>query len=85
MRVMPLHSAIANKRTEIVWSLVDHDADVNAVQADDFYAAARSGSKWMLDVAQWLLDRSAQVNPRLKSSGQNADRIVKGASARRWS
>jgi uncharacterized protein len=70
MRVMPLHSAIANKRTEIVRLLLDHDADVNAVQADDFTPLHEAAQNGMLDVAQWLLDRSAQVNPRLKSSGQ---------------
>src|SRR5512139_1229203 len=36
MRVMPLHSAIANQRAHIVWLLLDHGADVNASQADDF-------------------------------------------------
>src|SRR5512135_3096541 len=33
MRVMPLHSAIANRRSAIVRLLLDHGADVNAAQA----------------------------------------------------
>ena len=70
MRVMPLHSAIANQRTEIVRLLLDHGADVNAAQADDFTPLHEAAQNGMLDVAQWLIDRGASVNPRLSSSGQ---------------
>jgi uncharacterized protein len=70
MRVMPLHSAIANQRTKIVQLLLDHGADVNAAQADDFTPLHEAAQNGMLDVTQWLLDRGAQVNPRLKSNSQ---------------
>ena len=70
MRVMPLHSAIANKRMEIVRLLLDHGAEVNVTQADDFTPLHEAAQNGMLDVTQWLLDRGAQVNPRLSSSGK---------------
>jgi ankyrin repeat protein len=65
---MPLHSAIANRRTAIVRLLLDHGADVNATQADGFTPLHEAAQNGMLDVTQWLLDRGAHVNPRLSSS-----------------
>jgi ankyrin repeat protein len=70
MRVMPLHSAIANRRTEIVRLLLDHDADANATQADDFTPLHEAAQNGMLDVTQWLIDRGAAINPRLSSNGR---------------
>ena len=71
MRVMPLHSAIANRRTAIVKLLLDHGAEVNAAQADDFTPLHEAAQNGLLDVTQWLLDRGANVNPRLSSSGNS--------------
>jgi ankyrin repeat protein len=70
MRVMPLHSAIANRHTASVRLLLDHGADVNAAQADDFTPLHEAAQNGLLDVTQWLLDRGANVNPRLSSSGK---------------
>jgi ankyrin repeat protein len=70
MRVMPLHSAIANRHTEIVRLLLDQGADVNATQADDFTPLHEAAQNGMLEVAQWLLDRGAAINPRLSSNGK---------------
>ena len=70
MRVMPLHSAIANKQTEIARRLLDHGADVDATQADDFTPLHEAAQNGLLDVTQWLLERGANVNPRLSSSGK---------------
>jgi ankyrin repeat protein len=70
MRVMPLHSAVANKRTEIVRLLLDHGVDVNATQADDFTPLHEAAQNGMLAVTQWLLDRDAKINPRLSSDGK---------------
>jgi ankyrin repeat protein len=70
MRVMPLHSAIANQHSAIVRLLLDHGADVNATQADDFTPLHEAAQNGMLDVTQWLLDRGAAINPRLSSSGK---------------
>ena len=58
------------ERTEIVKLLLDHGADVNATQADDFTPLHEAAQNGMLDVTQWLLDRGAQINPRLSSSGK---------------
>lgn len=70
MRVMPLHSAVANRQTQIVTMLLDHGADVNTTQADDLTPLHEAAQNGMLDVARWLLDRGARVNPRLSSSGK---------------
>ena len=70
MRVMPLHSAIANKHGAIVRLLLDHGADVNAAQADDFTPLHEAAQNGMPDVTQWLIDRGADVHPRLSSSGK---------------
>lgn len=70
MRVMPLHSAIANKRIEIVKLLLDHEADINAAQADDFTPLHEAAQNGLLDVTQWLIERGAAINPRLSSTGK---------------
>ena len=70
MRVMPLHSAIANRHAAIVRLLLDHDANVNATQADDFTPLHEAAQNGMLDVTQWLLERGANANPPLSSSGK---------------
>ena len=70
MRVMPLHSAIANRRIEIVKLLLEQGADVNTVQADDFTPLHEAAQNGLLEVTQWLLDRGAQVSPRLSSNGK---------------
>ena len=70
MRVMPLHSAIANRRIEITRRLLEHGADVNAMQADDFTPLHEAAQNGLLDVTQWLLERGVKVNPRLSSNGK---------------
>jgi uncharacterized protein len=70
MRVMPLHSAIANRHAAIVQLLLEHGADADAAQADAFTPLHEAAQNGMLDVTQWLLDRGANVNPRLSSSGK---------------
>jgi ankyrin repeat protein len=70
MRVMPLHSAVANQHAEIVKLLLDNEADVNATQADDFTPLHEAAQNGMLNVTQWLIDRGAAINPRLSSNGK---------------
>ncbi len=70
MRVMPLHSAIANRHAAIVQLLLEHGADVNATQAGDFTSLHEAAQNGLLDVTQWLLDRGANVNSRLSSGGE---------------
>jgi ankyrin repeat protein len=70
MRVMPLHSAIANKHIGIARLLLDRGADVNATQADDFTPLHEAAQNGMLEVTQWLIDQGAAINPRLSSNGK---------------
>lgn len=64
MKVMPLHSAAATRQLEICRLLIEHGADVNAVQADDFtplHAAAQNGH---IELIELLLAHGAQPNVR---------------------
>jgi ankyrin repeat protein len=69
MRVRPLHSAIANRRTAIAKLLIEHGADVNSTQADDFTPLHEAAQNGLVDIAQLLLDRGANVNAKL-ANGQ---------------
>lgn len=71
MRVMPLHSAVAARNLAIARALIDHGADVNAVQNDDFtplMAAAQNGQMEMIEL---LLARGARPDAR-RANGQSA-------------
>jgi ankyrin repeat protein len=67
MRVRPLHSAIANRRTAIAKLLIEHGADVNSTQADDFTPLHEAAQNGLLEITQLLLDRSAHVNAKLSN------------------
>ena len=61
MKVMPLHSAVANRHLEIARLLIARGALVNATQAGDFtplHAAAQNGQ---LDMVLLLLENGAQT------------------------
>lgn len=67
MHVRPLHSAIANRRTAIAKLLIEHGADVNSVQADDFTPLHEAAQNGLLEITQLLLERGAHVNARLSN------------------
>lgn len=69
MRVRPLHSAIANRRTAIAKLLIEYGADVNSTQADDFTPLHEAAQNGLLELTQLLLERGAHVNARL-ANGQ---------------
>jgi ankyrin repeat protein len=62
MRVMPLHSAAANRHLEVCRLLIAAGADVNATQADDFtplHAAAQNDD---IALARLLLENGADAS-----------------------
>jgi ankyrin repeat protein len=68
---MPLHSAVAGQHLAISQLLIEHGADVNAVQADDFtplQEAAQNGQIAMIDL---LLDHGADCHAA-NQQGQTA-------------
>jgi len=69
MRVMPLHSAAANRHLEICRLLLEHGAPVNAAQADDFTPLHQAAQNGQLELVRLLLDYEADVNAR-KADGQ---------------
>ncbi len=71
LRVMPLHSAVAASNLEIARALIDHGADVNAVQNDEFtplMAAAQNGQMEMIEL---LLSHDARPDAK-RANGQSA-------------
>ncbi|MGE5221319.1 MAG: ankyrin repeat domain-containing protein [Omnitrophica WOR_2 bacterium] len=67
-QVMPLHSAVARQNLEITRILLQHGADVNAVQADDFtplHAAVQNGQ---VEMVLLLLDYGA--NPGIGAANR---------------
>lgn len=64
LKSMPLHSAVAARSLEITKLLLEHDAPVNALQADDFtplHAAAQNGD---VEIVRMLLAAGADPNLR---------------------
>jgi uncharacterized protein len=68
-RVMPLHSSVAGQHLEVSRILLEHGANVNAKQADDFSPLHEAVQNGQVEMVQLLLlhgaDRYAQ-----KSDGQ---------------
>jgi ankyrin repeat protein len=63
-RVTPLHSAVAGRNERVVHSLLENNADANAIQAGGFtplHAAAQNGD---LAIIRMLLAANADVNAR---------------------
>ena len=70
--LMPLHSAVANRNVAIARMLVEHGADVNAAQQDDFtplMEAAQNGD---------LEGMSAPVKKGTKSISLSIAKVVTG-------
>lgn len=70
-RVMPLHSSVALQSIAITKTLLDHGADVNAVQEEGYtplHEAARNGQ---LDMVKLLLNYGANINA-VTSAGKTA-------------
>jgi len=58
-RVMPLHSAVAGQHFQIATLLVEHGADVNARQADDFTPLLAAAANGQIDMIRLLLEHGA--------------------------
>jgi ankyrin repeat protein len=75
MKVTPLHSAAAGRHVGIVKALLEHGADVNAVQQDGFapiHGAAQNGQEEMVLL---LLSYGADIDAR-GANGQSALNIA---------
>ena len=65
-KVMPLHSAVAGQHLEIARALIEHGADVNAVQADDFTPLQAAAQNGQMEMVRLLLEAGAQVDARCR-------------------
>jgi len=71
MRVMPLHSAVAARNVEIARALIDHGADVNAAQNDDFTPLMAAAQNGQLEMIELLLAHGARPDVK-RANGQSA-------------
>lgn len=71
MRVAPLHSAVAAQQLAIVEALLKHDANVNAVQTDDFTPLLEAAQNGQVEMIELLLHYGAHLDAR-KTDGQTA-------------
>ena len=71
MRVMPLHSAAASQNLKIARSLLEHGADPNASQSDEFRPIHEAAQNGQLEMVQLFLEYGA--DPALPAAnGKNA-------------
>jgi len=69
--VMPLHSAVAHQHLAIAEMLLQHGAQVNAVQSDEFTPLLAAAQNGQLAMVQLLLRHGADATMR-KDGGQTA-------------
>ncbi len=75
LRVMPLHSAVANKQYGIAATLLARGAEVNAVQQDDFTPLMEAAQNGQLEMVKLLLTYGADVNAK-KKDGKTALKLA---------
>lgn len=67
-RVMPLHSAVANRNYEIAKILLEHGAEVNARQQQDVTPLHQAADHGDMEMVKLLLQYNADRSLRTKSS-----------------
>ncbi len=75
-RVMPLHSAVAGQHLKVARTLIEHGADVNACQAEDFTPLQAAASNGQVEMAQLLLENGADAAARTKDGRTALDMAV---------
>ena len=71
LKVMPLHSAVASQNIDIARKLLEHGADVNAIQADDFTPLHGAAQNGQTEMVRLLLTSGANREAR-SADGQTA-------------
>jgi ankyrin repeat protein len=78
LKVAPLHSAVASRQTDLSRLLVEHGADVNAKQQEDFTPLMEAAQNGDLEIVNLLLASGADPQV-VKSGGQTALDIAQAA------
>lgn len=71
MQVCPLHSAVAARRLHIARALIEHGADVNAAQADQYTPLMGAAQNGQVEMIELLLAHGARPDVR-RANGQSA-------------
>ncbi|NMB68394.1 MAG: ankyrin repeat domain-containing protein [Chloroflexi bacterium] len=71
MQVCPLHSAVAARRLRIARALIEHGADVKAVQNDGFTPLMGAAQNGQIEMIELLLAHGARADA-LSANGQTA-------------
>lgn len=71
MQVCPLHSAVAARRLRIACALIEHGADVNAVQSDEFTPLMGAAQNGQVEMIELLLAHGARADAK-RTNGQSA-------------
>lgn len=71
--VMPLHSAVAGRHLDVARVLLEHGADPNAVQSEDFTPLMAAAQNGMADMATLLLSFGADPNRRTRDGRTPGD------------
>jgi ankyrin repeat protein len=66
LKVMPLHSAVANQNLEIVCMLIENGADLNTVQNGGFTALHSAAYNGQIEMVKLLIEAGA--NPKTKNN-----------------
>jgi ankyrin repeat protein len=75
MRVTPLHSSVAGRHFEISLMLLEHGADVNAQQQEDFTPLQEAAQNGQIDMVKLILSYHPAVDAR-QAGGKTALRIA---------
>lgn len=75
-RVMPLHSAVAGGHYAIAKALVEHGADVNVAQADDFTPLHGAAQNGQAEMVRLLLDHGANPGARTSEGHTPRDKAL---------
>jgi ankyrin repeat protein len=81
LNVMPLHSSVASRQYGITKALLDHGADVNAKQQEDYTPLHEAAQNGDLETVALLLARGANIEARNTNGSTPLETALKAGHA----